>query len=465
MAQNDVIKEIVFIADEQHEAPTFTWVIALGYLLALVVAEIFSTFVSPLIGMIFFGLILVALLVQSSIGNQRSIHHFLVILSIIPLTRLLTMTVPPATWEPIYWYLLLGILLSVAVFITARIVGLNSSSIGLRITRKDLLVQLLIGLTGLWIGLVAYLILKPEPILGEFSWWRFLLAGLGMLIFAGLLQEIIFRGLLQTSALQILDRFGILYVALVFALLHLDFQSFWHVLFMLLVGLLFGVIALRTRSIVGISLAHGLASASLFLVFPVLMASASSKADPPLVVSVPEIITITQVPTQTMLPTQTPGNQPNETYTFVLIPETGKTATEASPTVQQTACGLHPNWVVYIVQPGDTLESVSEEYGIDPVDLISANCFSEDQLLAVGQGFFVPFDLLSSPTPSLQVLFAALNTPTVTPTKKPTRKPSIEPTDVPPQDKTPAKPIPSQTPKPPSPTPQLPTLAPTQVSP
>lgn len=325
--------------------------------------------------------------------------------------------------------------------------------------------QLLIGLTGLWIGLVAYLILKPEPIMPEFSWGRFLLAALSMLFFAGLLQETIFRGLLQATTIQILDRYGILYTALVFALLHLEFQSFWHVLFMFLVGLLFGVIAFRTRSIVGISLAHGLASASLFLVFPVLMASASSKVDPPLVVSVPEIITVTQVPTHTMQPTRTPGNQPSETYTLVLIPETGKTATESSPTPQPTECGLHPNWVVYIAQPGDTLESVSEIYGIEPGELISANCFSENQLLATGQGFFVPFDLLKSPTPSLQVLFAALNTPTVTPTKKPARKPSIEATDVPQQDMTPTKPIPSQTPKPPSPTPQLPTLAPTQVSP
>ena len=52
MAQNDVFKEIVFIADEQYEAPAVAWGVALAYLLALVVAEVLTTFASPLVGMI-----------------------------------------------------------------------------------------------------------------------------------------------------------------------------------------------------------------------------------------------------------------------------------------------------------------------------------------------------------------------------------------------------------------------------
>lgn len=100
MAQNDVIKEIVFIADEQYEAPAFVWGTALAYLLGLVVAEVMTAFISPLVGMILYGLILVALLVQSSIGAKKRMHNFLVILSIVPLMRLLAMTVPPARSMP-----------------------------------------------------------------------------------------------------------------------------------------------------------------------------------------------------------------------------------------------------------------------------------------------------------------------------------------------------------------------------
>ena len=138
MAQNDVIKEIVFIADEQYEAPAYAWGTALAYLLALVVAELLTASAVPLVGMILYSLILVALLVQSSIGAQKRMHNFLVILAIVPLIRLLTMTIPLANFDPIYWYLMVGVLLSVAVFITARLTGLSGGTIGLRITKKEL---------------------------------------------------------------------------------------------------------------------------------------------------------------------------------------------------------------------------------------------------------------------------------------------------------------------------------------
>jgi len=46
-------------------------------------------------------LILIALLVQSSIGVQKQVHHFLVILALVPLVRLLAMTIPLGSFERI----------------------------------------------------------------------------------------------------------------------------------------------------------------------------------------------------------------------------------------------------------------------------------------------------------------------------------------------------------------------------
>lgn len=462
MSQNDLIKEIVFIADEQYEAPALAWGISLAYLLALGVAEILTTFVSPLVGMILYGLILIALLVQSSIGAKKRMHHFLVILSIVPLIRLLAMTVPLANIDPIYWYLFIGVLFSVVILVIARLTGLKGGTIGLRITRNDLPLQLLIGLTGFGIGLAGYLILRPEPYLQIFSWGKYLLIGLILMAFAGLLQEIIFRGLLQISTTQILGRFGILYVALIFSLLYLGFHSFWFFLLMLGVGLAFGIIAARTRSLVGVSISHGLANVSLFIVLPLLLAGTAAKIDPLPAVSLPEIIT----PTSTIQAPPTPTTEPVESQQFVLIPITGPTATPTPVIEKQAACDLHPNWVVYIAHEGDTLASISAIYGIDQAALSTANCFDEDHQISAGQGLFVPFDLILSPTPSPRVMFASLNTPTITPTKKPTRKPPPSPTSIPVQENTPLPSIPAATAVPPTATPQdLPTLAPTQMPP
>ncbi len=208
--------------------------------------------------------------------------------------------------------------------------------------------------------------------------------------------------------------FWVLYAALVSALLYMGVRSSWNLLFVFLVSLAFGVVAARTRSLVGVSLSHGLANISFFLIFPLFMAGTAEKFD--LVVSVPVINT----PTHTVQVSPTQTNEPIVPQPLVLIPITGPTATSTQQFEQPAACDSHPNWVVYVTQPEDTLELIGARYGINNVALRDANCFEDDRQLIAGWGLFVPFDLVLSPTPSLQVIFSALNTPTITPTKKPT---------------------------------------------
>jgi membrane protease YdiL (CAAX protease family)/LysM repeat protein len=464
MAQNDVINEIIFIADEQREAPSIAWKIPLAYLVALVLAEVLTAFLLPAGGMILYGLILAALLVHSSRAVSGQERSFLVILALVPLTRLVALTLPPGYIDPIYWYLLIGVLLSIAVVICARLAGYSRPEIGLRISAGELPLQLLIGLSGLGIGLVEYLILRPEPYLQSFNWSRFLLAALILLVFSGLLGEVIFRGLLQTASLQLLGRWGILYSALVFALLGLGYRSLLNFGFVFLVALGFGVIAASTRSLVGVSFAHGLASMGLFLVFPLLFASTAARSQPPLVLSVDVIST----PTRLVEISPSPTDIPLATEPLVLIPVTGPTATSTPvpPTDAPLACGSHPNWVIYFVQSGETLDSISAAYGISPQELNSANCLEESHQVQTGEVLFVPFDLVQSPTPTLQVIFASLNTPTATATRKPTRKAPTTQASSTPTPVTPVVPSPTATSIPPSPTARdLPTLAPTQKPP
>lgn len=461
MAQNDVIKEIVFIADEGYEAPGYAWATALASLLVLALAEVLTIFVSQMAGMIVYGLILIALLVQYSIGIPKRANNFLVVLSIIPLIRLLAMTIPPVSFDPVYWYLLVAALLGVLVFISARLAGMSSSSMGLQVAKKELPAQLLIGMTGVTIGLVEYLILRPEPVLPGFGSGILFLASMIFLLFAGLLQEVIFRGLLQISSVQIMDRFGIVYVAVIFTLQSLVFRSLWNTLFVFLVGLGFGIIVARTRSLVGVSLSHGMAYISLFLIFPSLVAATTTKVDAPVSVVVP--IHASPTPTATLSPTR--AMEPVEEPPLVLIPATGPTATP-SPTVTleiQATCGMHPNWVVYVSQSGDTVESISVQYEIEPDELRNANCFTADFELSAGQGFFVPFDLIISPTPTLPFVFSPLNPPTATPTQKPARKEKVSSTRSPVQEVTPIPGLPTRTPLPTTNIPaETPTLAPTQ---
>ncbi len=61
---------------------------------------------------------------------------------------------------------------------------------------------------------------------------------------------------------------GIIYVSILFAVLHVGYQSLSDVLFVFGVALFFGLVKAHTGSIVGVTLAHGMTNILLFLTLP-----------------------------------------------------------------------------------------------------------------------------------------------------------------------------------------------------
>ena len=118
------------------------------------------------------------------------------------------------------------------------------------------------------LGFVEYAILQPAP-LGPLPW----VAG-GVLpavvvgIATGFPEELIFRGVLQTATRPILGRLNWVYASLVFAAFHIGYQSAIDLAFVFGVGLLYGWVFERSRSILGISIAHGQANVVLFFIAP-----------------------------------------------------------------------------------------------------------------------------------------------------------------------------------------------------
>jgi hypothetical protein len=104
------------------------------------------------------------------------------------------------------------------------------------------------------------------------SWKQAWLPALILLVFTGFLEELIFRGVLQYTALQQLGRAGVIYVSAVYAVLYLGYRSVLNIFFVFSVALIFAWFVWRSGSILGVSLSHGLANVTLYLVFPFLLA-------------------------------------------------------------------------------------------------------------------------------------------------------------------------------------------------
>jgi uncharacterized protein len=465
---------------------TSPWGTALIYLLALVLAELLM--VVPGAGMAMHGLILVALLLHSALVYRRLQHRFLLCLALVPLTRVLSLALPLANFPFVFWYVLVGTPLLIATYLTARVSGLNRSMFGLQLPLRALPVQLLIGSTGLVLGYVEYLFLRPEPLVEAFRWDLILLPAIILLVFTGFLEELIFRGAIQYTATQNLGRMGLVYVAVLFTALHLGYRSILEASFVFGVALLFGLFTLRRGSLLGVSLSHGLINISMYLVFPFLLAQPTQPAAPQAAPvgflapvasapqTVPKAITYTvRVPlamqqfeverVETVVFTSTPFvDTPSTVPTEMLaVTATGQPAIEPSP----QACGPPAGWVVYTVRPGDTLGRLSRAFGINVEQLRQANCLAGSNLIVAGQRLYVPFALVEpTPLPLPTETLAPTPTDTLLPTA--TQTPLLPTaTSVPP---TIAPEPPTDTPEPPTDTPvpeptesrETPTVAPTE---
>lgn len=249
--------------------------ISLGYLFLITLAELVTTAGDPMIGLSMHAMILTALLLHGSIINKGMMRRFVILLSLAPLIRILSLSIPLSQLglPIIYWYLVIGILLSLAAIVAGRISGLEWRRIGW--TTRNWPAQTLLGLIGLALGLVEYWILQPGPLAAVMNLEDILISIFILLFFTGILEEFIFRGLMQSASMQVLGKFGLVYVALLFAVLHLGYKSISDLLFVLLVGLLFGWMAWKTQSLWGVSLAHGIANICLYVFFPFFIGSGS----------------------------------------------------------------------------------------------------------------------------------------------------------------------------------------------
>jgi membrane protease YdiL (CAAX protease family) len=184
-------------------------------------------------------------------------------------------------FSPIFWYVVMSIALITAAFLTAKAMGWSMDSVGINL--RSFPIQVLVALSGLVFGLIEYAILQPKPLIESLTWEGLAIPAMILVISTGFTEELIFRGMLQKAGTRAMGTMaGLLIAAVVFAVVHLGNQSLLDLVFLFAMGLFFGWVVLKTRSIIGTSTAHGLNNVVLMLVAPLLpIASVSSPLDLP----------------------------------------------------------------------------------------------------------------------------------------------------------------------------------------
>ncbi len=241
--------------------------VAVGYLAMVTVAEVLTVVIEPRVGLVLHGILLAILLIHTSLTWGDSGYRLLFSLAFAPLIRLLSLSMPLANFPRIYWYFIVSVPLFVATFMALYMMGFSRMEIGLNLRKLPL--QILVVFTGLSLGYVEYRILQPTPLISNLVWDELWGPALILLFCTGFIEELIFRGMMQQAVTRALGNvWGIIYVSILFAVLHVGYQSLSDVLFVFGVALFFGLVKAHTGSIVGVTLAHGMTNILLFLTLP-----------------------------------------------------------------------------------------------------------------------------------------------------------------------------------------------------
>jgi membrane protease YdiL (CAAX protease family) len=297
--------------------------LALAYLAALTAAEVLTTLVEPRVGLVLHGVLLTALLIHTALTWEHPTHKLLLSLAFAPLIRLLSLSLPLARFPLVYWYFIISVPLFTAAALVALTLRLSWAEIGLRVRAVRL--QALVGLTGLIFGYVEYQILKPAPLAQSLAWEQIWLPILILLVSTGFVEELIFRGVMQRAVTEALGRMGMLYVAALFAVLHIGYKSWVDVLFVFGVAIFFGWVVARTRSLLGVTLFHGLTNIMLFLVVPLAPFTQQPAATP----------TPAATPSPTLSATVIPTRPSGTTPTRAATPAPSATATPGATLTRQ----------------------------------------------------------------------------------------------------------------------------------
>lgn len=237
------------------------------YLLALIVAELLTTYVNKIWGLSVHTIILFILLVNAAMVESKDFSNLLRSMMPIPIIRIVGLSIPMMQIKPLYWFPIVAIPLFAASIALMRSQNLSLKDVGLFF--GDYKIQLLITLTGFFTGIIEFFILRPDPLISQFTPMLLIGGFIILLLSTGLAEELLFRGILQNNTMKLIGpAWGLLYTSLVFTTMHIGWIYFADLVFVFCVAMFYGYCLIKTKSLMGITLAHGLSNSMLFLVMP-----------------------------------------------------------------------------------------------------------------------------------------------------------------------------------------------------
>lgn len=168
-----------------------------------------------------------------------------------------------AAFLPVVYTLIMS---AVVLYLWFRRIPLGKIGFSRGLIRLPL--QILAGISvGAVLGLIENFVLRPQPVnVGSSMVSNIVYLIVTMMVFVGLTEELLFRGLLQSYTAELMPKWQAVHLtSLVFALFHIGWLNPLEVVFAYGAGVVFGFLLIKTGGLTAPIVAHGFGNIVLYL--------------------------------------------------------------------------------------------------------------------------------------------------------------------------------------------------------
>ncbi|WP_052735095.1 CPBP family intramembrane glutamic endopeptidase [Methanosarcina mazei] len=213
---------------------------------------------------------LVGLFLATTFTERKELFITCQALMLLPLLRLLNLSMPIFFDFTLYALIFIYATMAIPVVMVIIYQGLTYDEIGATFRRIWLYFPLSV-LMGYGLATGEYYIIWTESLIPTPSLPDLLIITVVMVLFVGLVEEIIFRSILQTRLNKLIGiREGILLSAILYGFMHSGYGDYYLILYTSFIGVIIGYIFYKTQSLPLIVLIHGFVNVFLFGIFPYL---------------------------------------------------------------------------------------------------------------------------------------------------------------------------------------------------
>jgi len=212
--------------------------------------------------------ILIGLSLSITLMKNEEVYKTYQALLLLPILRMVNISMPVFFDMTLYAFILIYAPLAVPVTIAAAHQHLTRREMGITFKKIWLYLPFSI-LLGLWLGVGEYLTIQTDYLIPDLSFLNILKLTLVMVFFVGLVEELIFRSMLQTRLNKIFGIWeGILLSSILFGFMHSGYGTPYEVLYTFFVGVFIGYMFYKTQSLPLVTMVHGFVNVFLFGIIP-----------------------------------------------------------------------------------------------------------------------------------------------------------------------------------------------------